>query len=97
MSAHDQRPLAHARMPACREDVEFVIAHDSLLPVDILLLSSSHTAMLLILFAHDFPFPAVAAFSQGMQLLCSSFLHLGYESTPCSMLLYSRDYSTVYS
>jgi hypothetical protein len=64
MSAHDQRQLAHARMPACREDVEFVIAHDSLLSVNILLLFSSHTAKVLILFVtlFKFPFPAAAAF-----------------------------------
>jgi hypothetical protein len=51
MSAHDQWSLAHARMPACREDVELVIAHDSMLLVNTLLPSSSHTAAL-ILFPH---------------------------------------------
>jgi hypothetical protein len=68
MSAHDQRQLAHARMPACREDVEFVIAHDSSLPVNLLLLSPSHTAKVLILFCilFTFPFPATATFYQSM-------------------------------
>jgi hypothetical protein len=61
MSAHDQRQLAHARMPACREDVEFVIAHDSSLSVNLLLLSSSHTAKVLILFGTLFKFPLPAA------------------------------------
>jgi hypothetical protein len=68
MSAHDQSLLAHARMPACRENVEFVIAHDPLMPMNVLLLSSSHTAIVLILFCtlSLFPFPAAAAFSQSM-------------------------------
>jgi hypothetical protein len=50
MSAHNQWSLAHARMPACRKDVEFVIAHDSML-VNTLLLSPGHTTALM-LFSH---------------------------------------------
>jgi hypothetical protein len=48
MSAHDQWSLAYAGMSACREDVELVIAHDLMLPVNTLLLSSSYITALIL-------------------------------------------------
>jgi hypothetical protein len=55
MSAHDQWSLAYAGMSAGREDVKFVIAHDLMLPVDTLLLSSSRTTAVMF-FSHCFRF-----------------------------------------
>jgi hypothetical protein len=72
MSAHDQWSLAHARMPACRKDVEFVIAHDSMLRVNTLLLSSSHTTAL-ILFSHCSRFRLLLLFHKARKFFVRSF------------------------